>query len=477
MKWDNSYSRLPDIFTKPYQSAQFPHPQIILWNRELADRLGLVATEEEKTTLWAQFLSGNQKHPDSQPVAMAYAGHQFGHFTMLGDGRAVLLGEVISPDEQRYDIHLKGAGQTEFSRRGDGRAALGPMVREYIVSEAMYYLGVPTSRSLAVVKTGETIMRDGEKTGAVLTRVAQSHIRLGTFEYLAMLGDIDNLRKFLDYTIARHDSDIIGEPNRAYLFLSRVADRQIKLITEWMRVGFIHGVMNTDNVAISGETIDYGPCAFMDVYNPHQVFSSIDHNGRYAFSNQPIMAQWNLARLAEAILPLLHDNQDKAIQMAEDCIEQFASRFRDSWFCMMAKKIGIQHSQPSDYKTIQNLLDMMAKYQADYTLTFYDLRERQFNHSKFWNEPVAKDWYQSWVQRMGKDIDSAKTVMKEANPAIIPRNHSVEQCLRDVQDNNNFDFLNSFLEALKTPYAMPDDKNLTRPPETSERVYQTFCGT
>jgi uncharacterized protein YdiU (UPF0061 family) len=410
---------------------------------------------------------------------MAYAGHQFGHFVpQLGDGRAILLGEVIGRDGKRRDLHLKGAGRTPFSRRGDGRAALGPVLREYIISEAMHALGIPTTRTLAAVTTGEPVFRETTLPGAVLARVAASHIRIGTFEYFAAQDDEEAIKILADYALARHYPALQVTSNPSLALLEAVCDSQAALIARWMQVGFIHGVMNTDNMTISGETIDYGPCAFMDTYDPATVFSSIDHQGRYAFGNQPRIAQWNLARFADTLLPLLDDNHEKAIVLAEETIIRFAERFARYWQDGMRRKLGLTSERPDDASLMQALLQLMQQHAADYTNTF-----RMLCAVAEGSEAPAgyEAWVTRWQTRLAQELYSpqeAATLMRANNPAFLPRNHRVEAALSAAVKQGDFAPLEVLLAVLATPFdEKPGHAEYSNPPTPSERVSQTFCGT
>ena len=473
-RFDNSYARLPDVFFARQPPVPVAEPKIVIFNYTLAAELGLSAAEN------AAVLSGNQLPDGADPLAQAYAGHQFGHFTMLGDGRAVLLGEHLTPDGHRYDIQLKGSGRTPFSRNGDGRAALGPMLREYIISEAMHHLGIPTTRSLAVVTTGETLQRDSVQPGAILTRVASSHLRVGTFEYAAMRQDRAALKTLADYTIQRHYGEL-QDASQPYLeLLKAVIARQAELIAHWLRVGFIHGVMNTDNMTLSGETIDYGPCAFVDDYDPMAVFSSIDHQGRYAFSNQPLIAQWNLARFAETLLPLLHDDINQAVAVAEAALADFPDMLRRHWLRVMGHKLGLFKLQPGDDTLITSLLSLMHEHQADYTNNFRTLAEDQLPAEPLFLDTRFLAWQQQWQARLADQPQTqskAQALIRTASPTIIPRNHQVESVLR-AAEQGDLKPLHILLSALVKPY---DDStaydSYHAPPTETERVRQTFCGT
>ncbi len=453
----------------------------VVFNEPLAKSLGLDANKLQSEES-AGIFGGNAVPKGAHPLAQAYAGHQFGHFAMLGDGRAILLGEHITPSGERFDIQLKGAGPTPYSRRGDGRAALGPMLREYIISEAMHALGIPTSRSLAVVATGEAVMREDVLIGAVLTRVAASHIRVGTFEYAARLGNPDALRELADYTIERHYPDIGEDDEDRYLaFLQKVIERQASLIAKWQLVGFIHGVMNTDNMTISGETIDYGPCAFMDQYDTDTVFSSIDVQGRYAYSNQPLAARWNLARFAESLLPLLHDEQDKAIELAEKEITRFMDLYEAEWLAGMRAKLGLLDEEPEDAMLVKDLLDMMQEYEVDYTNTFIALTFDKMDGVDLFTTPEFTEWKDRWQarrDRQGVSADASMQLMRNSNPAVIPRNHRVEEALEAAEEDGDLQVMDKLLAVLANPYAhTPDQAEYATPPPPSEGPYQTFCGT
>jgi uncharacterized protein YdiU (UPF0061 family) len=453
----------------------------------LAEELGLEPDIIERHA--AAMFSGNELAEDSNPIAMAYAGHQFGHFVpQLGDGRAILLGELKGRDGGLRDVQLKGAGRTPFSRNGDGRAALGPMLREYIISEAMHALGVPTTRSLAVVTTGEQVFREGVLPGAVLTRVAASHVRVGTFQYFAVRGDQDALRALLDYVIARHYPETRNADVPALAVLRAITERQAALIADWMRVGFIHGVMNTDNMALSGETIDYGPCAFMDEYDPKTVFSSIDHGGRYAYANQAGIAQWNLARLAETLLPLIDADSDKAVGLATEALGGFVERFEAHFIERMRRKIGLVSAEEGDADLIKQLFAAMQNAQADFTLTFRGISlaaqkpDEQAPLSELFAQSTEIDnWLRDWRLRLKRDPQSVPErveTMRLANPAFIPRNHRVEAALNAASESGDLTLFRQLLEILQRPYVhQPEVAEYGLPPKPSERVLETFCGT
>lgn len=465
-RFDHSYARLPEAFHYRLEPTPVREPKMVVLNHALAESLGLKPEFLDDAAVFA----GNTLPPGAEPLAQAYAGHQYAHFTMLGDGRAILLGEQITPSGERFDIQLKGPGPTPFSRRGDGRAALGPMLREYIISEAMHALGIPTTRSLAVVTTGEDVFRQERLRGAVLTRVAASHIRVGTFEYAAARGDKTALQALADHTLQRHYPEL-AKADKPYLaFLEAVMERQAALIAKWMHVGFIHGVMNTDNMALSGETIDYGPCAFMDAYDPATVFSSIDRHGRYAYGNQPHIAQWNLARLAEALLPLLHDDEKQAVELANTAIESFEARFKRHWLAGMRAKLGLFTEESGDDALIQSLLDWMQQTKADFTNTFRTLDDAT----------VETDWHQRWQARLRQQPQSADEVadlIRRHNPAFIPRNHKVEEALAAAEQDDLSD-MQRLLAVLSKPYDHSQNQpDYATPAPQGSGVYQTFCGT
>ncbi len=475
--FDHSYIKLPKDFFVQQLPIEVSNPKLILLNEPLLKSLGL---DKEALSLlaWGNIFSGNQIPEKAYPIAQAYAGHQFGHFTLLGDGRAVLLGEQIRLDGERFDIQFKGSGQTPYSRRGDGRAALGPMLREYIISEAMHALNIPTTRSLAVVASGDVVMRDEVLPGAILTRVAKSHIRVGTFQFASTLNDVNKLKILADYTIDRHYSACREEANPYLAFLNAVIERQALLVSQWMHVGFIHGVMNTDNMSISGETIDYGPCAFMDRYHPETVFSSIDRQGRYAYANQAPIAQWNLARFAETLLPLIDQDTDKSIQLASHSVNGFSDQFQKAWLKGMRKKIGLLDEEASDIDLINELLILMQKNKADYTLTFRHLSSDAILKDAIFEDVSFKAWYKKWLYRIQKQKEGEGTLrvmMLKHNPAVIPRNYLVEKALSLAVADQDYRLLNDFIAALQKPYE--DSKLFSEPPLEEDKSYQTFCGT
>jgi uncharacterized protein YdiU (UPF0061 family) len=475
--FSHSYTKLPKDFFAEQPPVKVSNPKLILLNEPLLKTLGL-DKEALSPESWSNIFSGNELPEKAYPIAEAYAGHQFGHFALLGDGRAVLLGEHINPDGDHFDIQFKGSGQTPFSRRGDGRAALGPMLREFIISEAMCALKIPTTRSLAVVTTGESVMRDEALPGAILTRVAKSHIRVGTFQFASTLNDINKLKALADYTIDRHYPECKAKDNPYLAFLNAVIERQALLISQWMHVGFIHGVMNTDNMSISGETIDYGPCAFMDRYHPETVFSSIDRQGRYAYSNQPPIAQWNLARFAETLIPLIDQNTDKSIELASQSINDFSGQFQTAWLKGMRQKLGLFNEEASDISLINELLVLMQKNKADYTLTFRHLSSDAILKDAIFKDASFKVWYKNWlhcIQKQQEGEETSKLKMLKHNPAVIPRNYLVEKALSLAVTDQDYKFLNDFIAALLRPYE--ESQVFSEPPIEEDKFYKTFCGT
>ncbi len=477
-KFDNTYSKLSETFREFVKPTPVHNPEIVIFNQKLAKELNLDFSKISNIEL-SKIFSGNSLPQESKTLAQAYAGHQFGHFTMLGDGRAVLLGEHLDSKKNRYDIQYKGSGRTSFSRGGDGRAALGPMLREYLISEAIHALNIPTTRSLAVVKTGEKVVRENLLDGAILTRVASSHIRVGTFQFIAAKQNIDNLNTLVDYTINRHYPELSSSKFKAYDLLNSVIEKQCSLVINWMRVGFVHGVMNTDNMSISGETIDYGPCAFMDHYDPKTVFSSIDKFGRYAFSNQPPITKWNLARFAECLVPLIDKSEDYAIKLATDLIDNFQNIYEYKWLNMMRNKLGLFGEEKKDKKLINDLLEWMKKNKADYTNTFYHLMNVRSN-DEIYKKTDFLTWIDKWKLRSQLNNSSKERqikLMRKNNPIIIPRNHKVEEALKDA-NNGNLNKINRLLNILDKPYDNQDIANEYRlPAPESKEKYQTFCGT
>ncbi|HRX34791.1 MAG TPA: YdiU family protein [Aestuariivirga sp.] len=468
--FDNSYARLPGSMHASVLPTPVTKPQIIKVNTALAEELGI-----DPAALSPEVAVGNAVPPGASPIAQAYAGHQFGNFVpQLGDGRAILLGEVVDRDGRRRDIQLKGAGQTPFSRRGDGRAALGPVLREYLISESMHALGIPTTRALMAATTGENVYRETVLPGAVLTRVAASHIRVGTFQFFAVRRDLDSLSLLVDHVIDRHYPAIKGAKNQCLALLDAVIDAQAQLVARWMGVGFIHGVMNTDNVAVSGETIDFGPCAFMDTYDPATVFSSIDEYGRYAYGNQAPIAQWNLARFAETLLPFLDEDRDTAIAVATERIEGFPAVFSQHWLQVFRRKIGLMSEEDSDLGLIEELLGLMQTAQADFTIAF----RRLANGEEV--EGLAA-WLPKWRERLARDPQSdeqRQTLMRNANPAYIPRNHLVEEMIAAAVEQGDYGPFEKMLAVLSSPFREQDGaERYGEAPGPSEVVYRTFCGT
>ncbi|MGJ4928301.1 protein adenylyltransferase SelO [Bradyrhizobium sp. HKCCYLS2038] len=485
--FQNSYAALPDNFFARVAPTPVAAPRLIKLNRPLAEELGLNPAELEAPE-GAEILAGKTVPEGAEPIAMAYAGHQFGHFVpQLGDGRAILLGEVVDRNGTRRDIQLKGSGPTPFSRRGDGRAALGPVLREYIVSEAMAALGIPTTRSLAAVVTGEQVYRGTGLPGAVLTRVATSHIRVGTFQYFAARQDVEAVRRLADHVISRHYPDLASTERPYHALLDAVIARQARLIADWLLVGFIHGVMNTDNSSVSGETIDYGPCAFMDGYDPKQVFSSIDEFGRYAFANQPRIALWNLTRFAECLLPLFGDDKDQAIKRAETALDGFAAQFTDAHQAGLRRKLGLFTQTEGDQPLAQALFDTMAAAKADFTLTFRRLSDAAGSGDlsevrALFEDPADFDeWAARWQQRLAEEPQTPaerQEAMRKVNPAFIPRNHRIEAVITAAVENDDYAPFEELHAVLARPYDdQPDRTDYAQPPQPEERVLQTFCGT
>ncbi len=476
--FDNTYSKLPDPFKEEIAPVPVKNPELIILNKDLSKRLNLDFSNLDNKKI-SELFSGNSLPPGSNSIAQAYAGHQFGHFTMLGDGRAVLIGEHLSKKKDRYDIQFKGSGKTAFSRNGDGRAALGPMLREYIISEAMHNLNIPTTRSLAVVKTGEEIIRETALHGAILTRVALSHIRVGTFQYIAAREKKDELEILLNYVIKRHYPNIQSSKNKALDLLRTVMEKQIDLVVNWMRVGFIHGVMNTDNMSISGETIDYGPCAFMDTYDPKTVFSSIDQMGRYAYCNQPVITKWNLSRFAECLIPLIDKDQNKSIELATEMINTFEKKYEEKWLNMMRDKLGLFGIEDKDKFLILDLLTWMHQKKLDYTNTFCHLMKLEIGNNENFKDNDFQNWKKRWQDRLKINNNTPEKyikLMRSVNPLVIPRNHKVEEVLNEA-NNDNIEPLNKFLEILSNPYSEQKNIKEFQTPSSLKEKYQTFCGT
>jgi uncharacterized protein YdiU (UPF0061 family) len=487
--FDNSYARLPDRFFVRMDPAPVRAPALAMLNRPLAEELGL-DPDWLASPAGVAMLAGNAVPEGAAPLAAAYAGHQFGGFSpQLGDGRAILLGEVIDRQGRRRDIQLKGSGRTPFSRMGDGRAVLGPMLREYIVSEAMHALGIPTTRALAVVTTGEPVLREGPQPGAVLTRVAASHIRVGTFEYFAVRRDTEALRALVEHTLARHYPEAAGAANPALALLEGAVSRQARLIAQWQSVGFIHGVMNTDNMALSGETIDYGPCAFMDAYHPGTVYSSIDHGGRYAYGNQPAIAQWNLVKLAQCLLPLIDPDSETAVNAAQAAIDAFPALFDAAHLAGMRQKLGLAVPDPGDAALAEALLSVMEAGRADFTNTFRGLSdladapgEADAAVRRLFDDPAAFDgWAARWRDRLAREARpeaERRAAMRAANPAVIPRNHRVAEALAAAEGAGFYGGAERLSAVLARPFDLaPADAAFARPPRPEEVVRATFCGT
>ncbi|WP_409304124.1 protein adenylyltransferase SelO [Peribacillus sp. SCS-155] len=477
---DNSYTRLPQIFYTSLTPEPVEFPKLAILNERLAETLGLDA-EALKGEGGVSVFAGNQIPEGASPLSQAYAGHQFGHFNMLGDGRAILLGEQITPEGERFDIQLKGPGSTPYSRGGDGRAALGPMLREYIISEAMHALGIPTTRSLAVATTGEAVIRETHLPGAVLTRIAASHLRVGTFQFAAAYGKPEELRALADYAIKRHYPDIEGDENPYLSLLREVVKRQASLIAKWQLVGFIHGVMNTDNMTISGETIDYGPCAFMNEYDPATVFSSIDTQGRYSYGNQPGIGGWNLSRFAESLLVLIDDDQEKAVELAQDVITGYPKLYTQNWLSGMRAKLGLFNEDSEDEALIQELLDLMQKQRADYTNTFRSLTLGKTEGEDLFSTPEFAKWNDKWQDRLGRQEQSkedSQELMRNNNPSVIPRNHRVEEALAAAVERADYTVTEKLLSALSKPYAyLAEQEEYCALPVPSGVPYRTYCGT
>ena len=471
----SNYTQISDKLFSELKPDIVNNPSTVIVNNELAKKLGLNLNGISEKDL-SNLFSGNTLPHGSKPFAQAYAGHQFGQFTILGDGRAHIVGEQVTPEGEIFDIQYKGSGRTPYSRGGDGKAALGPMLREYLISEAMYHLGIPTTRSLAVVETGEKVYREVPLKGSILTRVASSHIRIGTFQFLAAHKDYEGMQALLDFSIKRHFRDLKFSKNVTVEFIQAVMHKQIKLIVDWMRVGFIHGVMNTDNSTISGETIDYGPCAFMDSYDAKTVFSSIDTQGRYSFANQPSIIHWNLVRLAESLLPLIDKNEKKSIEIAQNTLNKFSSLFKNEWLQMMRKKIGIEDPSEEDEELISNLVNWMQNKSPDFTNTFCNLMN--YNHA---NDEVFGDndfgtWKKNWQERV-KNKEYLKTMIN-TNPVLIPRNYLVEEALNEAETKGKLNKFNDLNKAISSPYHIEkvNIKYLITPSKTNI-PYRTFCGT
>lgn len=492
MKFSNSYTQLDERFYQRTEPTAVENPHLLLWNSSLAEQLMIPTVLTNDPVALAQTFSGNHLLPGSEPIAAAYAGHQFGHFVpQLGDGRAHLLGEVLDRCGQRWDVQLKGSGRTTFSRGGDGRCAIGPAVREFIMSEAMHALGVPTTRCLAVVTTGENVYRDTPLPGAVVTRVASSHIRVGTFEYFAARGDYDAVKALCHYTIERHYPELQhegqhggqhGGPDQYLAFIDRVIDRQIQLVVEWMRVGFIHGVMNTDNTALSGETIDYGPCAMMGTYDPQTVYSSIDSLGRYAFGNQPKILHWNMARFVECLLPLINSDSIKAQAQLAPILAELPKRYENTYMEMMAKKLGLISYKQEDKNLIVAVLNRLKDKHLDYTVTF-DLLTKSLlsNDAAAQMKQELGECFDRWQTRLSEQNEVGQDVqklMRQHNPVVIPRNHHIEEVIKECERSGKTALADKFLQVLRSPYAeLAQTSEFQDPPSDGDRGYHTFCGT
>jgi uncharacterized protein YdiU (UPF0061 family) len=482
----SSYADLPPRFFTKLHPTPVARPRVIRFNRELAGELDPDLASLETHAL-AQLFSGNTVPPGMVPIAMAYAGHQFGHFVpQLGDGRAILLAEACDRAGRRCDIQLKGCGRTPYSRGGDGRAALGPVLREYLVSEAMHALGIPATRALAAVSSGESVQREQLLPGAILTRVASSHVRVGTFEYFAARGDVEAVRILANYVIERHYPHVLHDQDRYLKLLKNVTSRQAALIANWMHVGFIHGVMNTDNMAVSGESIDFGPCAFMDAFDPKAVFSSIDAHGRYAYGNQPHAAAWNLSRFAETLLPLIDADPKRAVQLATEVVATFSSTFKDHWLAGLRRKLGMALHEDGDAALAEDLLEVMHRNQADFTLTFRGMCDAAENEAGdqevrklFANARDYDEWAQRWRLRLAREsVPPAlrAEAMRRVNPRYIPRNHQIERIIQ-AAERDDFAPFEELSMVLSQPYLTQAADAYADPPLPGERVLQTFCGT
>ena len=478
-KFDNTYLNLSQSMFSKINPTPVKTPKVILFNHDLSKEIDLDFSEIDNKQL-ASIFSGNQLPNGSESIAQAYAGHQFGHFTVLGDGRALMIGEHLDKNNNRYDIQFKGSGKTPYSRNADGRAALGPMLREYIISESMHHLGVSTTRSLAVVETGEDVIRESILKGAVLTRVASSHIRVGTFQYALISKNKNDLKTLFDYTLQRHYPNLKKSESSPVDLLKIVLKKQINLICNWMRIGFVHGVMNTDNMTISGETIDYGPCAFMDKYDPGTVFSSIDKQGRYAYFNQPRVAKWNLERFAECLLPLINDDNKIAIEIATEVLKEFPHVYKENWLRMMKQKLGLLGDDIEDEKLIIELLSWMHQNKADYTNTFCYLMGEYKKKNEIYNETKFILWEKKWENRIKLNNNSKENslkIMSKVNPLIIPRNHLVEESLQYATEKNDLSKVNELLKILQRPYEKDSVTSIYQSAPLIEENYVTYCGT
>ena len=491
-EFDNSFSEQSEKFYSKVKPTPVKAPELFSFNTLLAKQIGIGLSDLDPNVK-AQIFSGNILPYRSEPLSMVYAGHQFGGYVpQLGDGRAILIGETVGEDGQRWDVQLKGAGRTPYSRNGDGRSALGPVIREYILSEAMHALGVKTTRALAAVTTGQNVVRESKRPGGIFTRVALSHIRVGAFEYFSNKRDIKSVKTLADYAINRLYPECLGSDDPYISFYKSVLNAQAELVAKWMSLGFIHGVMNTDNMSISGETIDYGPCAFMDVYNPRKVFSSIDHQGRYAYSNQGQIAQWNLARFGEALLPLIHKSRTEAISIVEESLSEFSHLFEHKWLELMLLKIGIQVKKENDQKLIEQLLNLMHKDTVDFTLCFRNLSkvigsnidELSDTHhffNLFESSGEISDWVKKLNARLVQEGGSYENIIERmnlVNPKYIPRNHLVEQAIQDAENKGDYTIFNELLDVLNSPFGeRVEYEDYSKAPLPRQLVKQTFCGT
>jgi uncharacterized protein YdiU (UPF0061 family) len=495
-KFENTYSKFPDFFYQRVKPEVPSLPKMIYFNKDFATQLGLNLPKDDNLLL--SVLSGQILDEGSDPIALAYAGHQFGHFnSRLGDGRAILLGEHINLQNQRLDIQLKGSGRTQYSRNGDGKSALGPALREYLISEAFFHLKIPSTRSLAVLETGSPVFRDRTLPGGLSVRIASSHIRIGSFEFFAAQNDITSVQRLADYSIERHFPELkeqyISNTPEIYLaFLRQVIDRQAQLIAKWMSIGFVHGVMNTDNILVSGESIDFGPCAFIDFYNPKSLFSSIDKNGRYAYNEQPFIMRWNLACFADCLLPLLHSDINKAVKLAAEALNEFTLIYENYWLKIFLQKLGFSKTNLALKNLIDNFLQILSEQRLDFTTTFRNLSyliedksqnalTEQVSNSFFNKHPIGQNWKQMWLNSLIEEPSNfalAKTTIETTNPYLIPRNHVVEFAIQQAVDYQNYDFFLKLTEALKNPFSENIKyQDFAEPPQNPDLNYQTFCGT
>ncbi len=486
-QFDNTYVNLPKNFYQKIKPVPVKKPHLLKLNHELSNYFNLDISSLTSNS-GISILSGNKVPNNATPIAMVYAGHQFGNFVdQLGDGRAVLLGEIIARNGKRYDLQLKGSGQTIFSRQGDGRSPLGPVIREYIISEAMHYLGIPTTRSLSIISTGEVVERERIEPGGILVRVSSSHIRIGTFEFFSAKKDFFSVKKLADYAIKRHFPEVLSSKNQYKLFLDKVIESQAKLVAKWMNVGFIHGVMNTDNTSISGQTIDYGPCAFMNNFDPNTVYSFIDIYGRYSYGNQPKIMLWNLSKFAECISFLINENSKEANKIILESLSKFPQLFDKFWMKAMSERLGLFLNIKENRKLIEKILEIMFEQKTDFTLTFRKLSESLESQEKkmkffslFKNEKKIANWYNNWVQRLKREKSSKEKIsnkMKTKNPLVIPRNHLVEKAINEAVEKSNFSMVDDIIEILKRPFESNKKLNLVNPPKPNEDIKNTFCGT